>query len=363
MPNYLGLTQFEHGSAERLGVLLVNLGTPDAPTPAAVRRFLAEFLWDARVIETPRWLWWLALHGVILRIRPRKSAHAYQQIWTPQGSPLLVHCRDLAAGLQASLSARLGQNVQVALGMTYGTPAIRSSLEQLHRDGVRRLVVLPLYPQYSATTTASVFDRVSAVLQRWRWLPELHFIGSYHDEPAYIAAIAASIREHWKTHERRHLLLSFHGAPRQYLLAGDPYHCQCLKTARLISESLGLAATEWTASFQSRLGRGEWLRPYTDELLMQFARQGPKRLTVVCPGFATDNLETLEEIAIRNRADFLAQGGESFDYIPALNASEAHVALLTGLVARHAQGWQESPGAAGGDAETNERARRAGATR
>jgi ferrochelatase len=363
MSHYLGLTQFEHGSAERLGVLLVNLGTPEAPTPAAVRKFLAEFLWDPRVIETPRWLWWLALHGVILRIRPRKSAHAYQQIWTPAGSPLLLHCRELAGGLQASLDARLGPAVQVALGMTYGAPSIRSGLEQLHRDGVQRLIVLPLYPQYSATTTGSVFDRVTSVMQRWRWLPELRFIGSYHDDPAYIAAIVASIREHWKTHERRHLLLSFHGAPRQYLLAGDPYHCQCLKTARLISESLGLDASEWTAGFQSRLGRGEWLRPYTDELLIRFARQGPQRLTVACPGFATDNLETLEEIAIRNRADFLAQGGESFDYIPALNASEAHVALLADLVARHAQGWQESPGAAAGDPETNARARRAGATR
>lgn len=361
MPKYLGLPDFEHGSAQRLGVLLVNLGTPDAPTPAAVRRFLAEFLWDARVIETPRWLWWLVLHGVILRIRPRRSAHAYQQIWTPAGSPLMLHCRELAASLQASLDARLGSSVEVSLGMTYGTPAIRTALEQLHRNGVRHLIVLPLYPQYSGTTTASVFDHVTAVLQRWRWLPDLRFIGSYHDEPAYIDAIAASIREHWHTNERRHLLFSFHGAPRQYLDAGDPYHCQCLKTARLIAERLGLAEGDWTASFQSRLGRGEWLRPYTDELLKKFAQQGPKRVTVVCPGFATDNLETLEEIAIRNRADFLAQGGAAFDYIPALNASAQHVNMLTELVVRNAPGWLQSSTA--NNSATNERARRAGAPR
>lgn len=361
MPTYLGLPQFQHGSADRLGVLLVNLGTPDAPTPAAVRRFLAEFLWDARVIETPRWLWWLILHGVILRIRPSRSAHAYQQIWTPAGSPLMLHCRELADKLQITLAARLGPNVHVALGMTYGNPAIRAALEQLHRDGVRRLVVLPLYPQYSGTTTASVFDRVTSVLQRWRWLPDLRFVGSYHDDPAYIDALAASIRAHWQANERRHLLFSFHGAPRPYLEAGDPYHCQCLKTARLIAEKLELDAAEWTASFQSRLGRGEWLRPYTDEVLKKYAQQGPKRVTVVCPGFSTDNLETLEEIAIRNRADFLAHGGEAFDYIPALNSSPAHVDLLTDLVMRNAQGWPLST--ASGDPASNERARRAGAAR
>lgn len=361
MPKYLGLPEFEHGLVQRLGVLLVNLGTPDAPTPAAVRRFLAEFLWDARVIETPRWLWWLVLHGVILRIRPRRSAHAYRQIWTPAGSPLMLHCRELAARLQSSLSARLGSNVEVMLGMTYGSPAIRTGLEQLHRNGARRLIVLPLYPQYSGTTTASVFDRVTAVLQRWRWLPDLRFIGSYHDEPAYIDAVAASIREYWRTNERRHLLFSFHGAPRQYLEAGDPYHCQCLKTARLIADRLGLADDEWTTSFQSRLGRGEWLRPYTDELLKKFAQQGPSRVTVVCPGFATDNLETLEEIAIRNRADFLAHGGAAFDYIPALNASAPHVDMLAELVVRTAQGWP--PSSAANDPATHERARRAGAAR
>ena len=363
MPSYVGQPNFEHGSTQRLGVLLANLGTPDDPTPAAVRRFLAEFLWDPRVVETPRWFWWLALHGFILRVRPARSAHAYQQIWTSAGSPLLIHSRELAGGLQTHLMQRLRETTQVALGMTYGTPSIASALEQLRTAGVRRLIVLPLYPQYSATTTASVFDRVTDVLQTWRWLPDVRFITSYHDDPNYIAAIAASILAHWEKHGREHLLFSFHGALLQQLLAGDPYHCQCQKTARLIAEHLGLGADQWSLSFQSRLGRGEWLRPYTDELLMKFAAEGRKRLTVVCPGFATDNLETLEENAIRNRSAFLAAGGESFDYVPALNAGEDHVALLTELVLAHAHGWPESTGVKSTDALTLQRALKAGAAR
>lgn len=363
MPQYLGQPQFEHGSAERLGVLLVNLGTPDAPTSRPVRRFLAEFLWDPRVVEAPRWLWWLVLHGVILRFRPRKSAHAYQQIWTPQGSPLLCHSRELTARLQASLNIRFGVDVKVALGMTYGSPSIPTTLEEMYRDGVRRLVVLPLYPQYSATTTASVFDRVTNTLQRWRWLPELRFVTHYHDDPAYIAAIAASIQSHWQKHPRQHLLFSFHGVPRRYLLAGDPYHCQCVKTARLVSEHLNLQPDDWSISFQSQVGREEWLRPYTDELLAQYAKSGKSAVTVVCPGFSVDCLETLEEIAIRNRAAFLAGGGTSFDYIPSLNATDAHVQLLCDLVTRHAQGWPETSGTASADVQTLERAQRAGAER
>ncbi|HEY5807767.1 MAG TPA: ferrochelatase [Povalibacter sp.] len=350
MPQYLGLPQFEHGSAQHTGVLLVNLGTPDAPTPAAVRRFLAEFLWDPRVIETPRWLWWLILHGVILRFRPGRSAHAYQQIWTAQGSPLLLHSSELARQLASRLREQLGIGVTVGLAMSYGSPATQTVLEDMHRAGVRRLLVLPLYPQYSATTTASVFDRVTSVLRRFRWLPELRFINDYHDEPAYIDGVASSIEAHWRTHERQHLLFSFHGVPRSYLLAGDPYHCQCRKTARLVSERLGLAADEWSISFQSQVGRAEWLRPYTDELMLEYARSGRNRISVVCPGFATDCLETLEEIAIRNRALFLENGGAACDYIPALNASAAHVNLLSELIARHLHGWptaQPDPATAG----------------
>ena len=362
MASYLGEPAYEHGSAATTGALLVNLGTPDAPTPAAIRRFLAEFLWDPRVVEAPRWLWWLALHGVILRVRPARSAHAYRQIWTPQGSPLLLHTRALVDGVRGNLQRQLAATV--VLGMSYGSPGIPAALEELRRAGVRRLVVLPLYPQYSCTTTASVFDRVTSLLQRWRWVPELRFIGNYHDEPAYVDAIAASILEHWRTHERGHLLFSFHGVPRRYLLAGDPYHCQCQKTARLVADRLGLDAGAWTVSFQSQVGRDEWLRPYTDETLPRLAREGQRRISIVCPGFATDCLETLEEIAIRNRALFMGNGGEVCDYIPALNASDAHAGLLADLIARHARGWPAAETAAAGELdESRRRALRQGAAR
>jgi len=245
--------------------------------------------------------------------------------------------------------------------MTYGSPGIPAALEQLRGAGVRRLIVLPLYPQYSGTTTASVFDQVTSRLQRWRWVPELRFVGNYHDEPGYIDAIAASVRDHWRTHERGHLLFSFHGVPRSYLLAGDPYHCQCLKSARLVAERLGLDAAAWSVSFQSQVGRAEWLRPYTDETLVKMAREGQRRVSIVCPGFATDCLETLEEIAIRNRALFMQSGGEFYDYIPALNSSDAHAELLAGLIAQHARGW---PAAASSElAESRQRALRQGAAR
>ena len=362
MASYLGEPAYEHGSPTAVGALLVNLGTPDAPTPAAVRRFLAEFLWDPRVVEAPRWIWWLALHGVILRIRPARSAHAYRQIWTPQGSPLLLHTRALVERVRDALGSRMPATV--VLGMTYGSPSIPDALDQLRRAGVRRLVVLPLYPQYSGTTTGSVFDRVTSQLQRWRWVPALRFIGNYHDEPAYIDAVAASIRDHWRSHERGHLLFSFHGVPHRYLLAGDPYHCQCQKTARLIAERLGLDAGAWTVSFQSQVGREEWLRPYTDETLQRMAREGQRHVSVVCPGFATDCLETLEEIAIRNRALFMASGGEIYDYIPCLNAGDAHAALLADLIASHARGWPAAqPAAAGELEESRRRALRQGAAR
>jgi ferrochelatase len=340
MPDYRGESDFAHDSKERLGILLVNLGTPDSPEPGAVRRFLAEFLWDPRVVEAPRWIWWLALHGVILRIRPRKSAHAYRQIWTEQGSPLLLHSRALARALQEKLAS---SDAAIALGMTYGNPSISAALAELQTKGARRVLVLPLYPQYSATTTASAFDRITAELQRWRWIPELRFVTSYADHREYIEAIAASIREHWRAHEKAHLLFSFHGIPTRYVLAGDPYRCQCEKTALLVAQALHLEKSDWNVSFQSQVGREEWLQPYTDGLLIDYARRGPKRVTVVCPGFATDCLETLEEIAIRNRSAFLEAGGERFDYVPALNESDLQIDLLMKLVERHVAGWSPGP--------------------
>jgi ferrochelatase len=341
---------------------LVNLGTPDGPDPVSVRRFLAQFLWDPRVIEVPRPLWWLILHGVILRLRPRKSAHAYQQIWTAQGSPLMVHSRALADRVQQGLRDRGHPDVTVALAMSYGSPSIPATLEALHRGGVRRLLVLPLYPQYSATTTASVFDRVTGTLQGYRWVPEVRFIHQYHDEPRYIDALARGIRDHWQTHARHHLLFSFHGVPRSYLLAGDPYYCHCMKTARLLASALDLLDGEWSVSFQSQVGRAEWLRPYTDEVLVDYAKGDKRAVTVVCPGFATDCLETLEEIAIRNRALFFASGGTAYDYVPALNAQPEHADVLIDLIERHTEGWVQST-TADDLALTRERAVRMGAQR
>lgn len=359
---------FAHDQTIGMGVLLTNLGTPDAPTPAALRRYLAEFLWDSRVVEIPRLPWWLILHGVILRLRPAKSARKYQQIWTPEGSPLLAISQRQQTAVAAALARRCPGPVRVALGMRYGTPSIASALAQLREAGARRVLVLPLYPQYSATTTASTFDAVAAELRSWRWLPELRFIAHYHDEPGYLDALAESIRDARREQPGERVLVSFHGLPQRNLLAGDPYHCHCQKTARLVAERLELRPEQWAVAFQSRFGRAEWLKPYTSAILAEWARAGVKRVDVVCPGFAADCLETLEEIAIENRQVFLEAGGEHYRYIPALNDAPAHVAFLTNLIARHAAGWPESAAGydAAGDAVEREtrrnRARASGAT-
>lgn len=343
MPTYQSSPSFEHGLAESLGVLLVNLGTPDAPTPSAVRRYLAEFLWDPRVVELPRALWWLILHGVILRTRPARSARAYQKIWTDDGSPLLLHCQDIRAKVQQQLSSRLSGRVEVRLGMSYGQPAIASALEELFSAGARRIMVLPLYPQYSGTTTGSVFEAVTATLAQRRWVPELRFINHYHDAPGYISALANSIRDHWQAHGRgEKLMFSFHGVPQRTLLSGDPYHCQCQKTARLVAEALALEPEQWVVAFQSRVGREEWLRPYADETISSLGQSGLGKLDVVCPGFSADCLETLEEIAIQNNELFRAAGGGELVYIPALNAAAAHVEFLAGLVETTCGGWPET---------------------
>jgi ferrochelatase len=343
MPAYHSSPEYEHGNSESLGVLLVNLGTPDEPTPAAVRRYLRQFLWDPRVVELPRPLWWLMLHGVILRIRPARAARAYQKIWTEHGSPLLRHSEDIAAALQNQLSARVAGSIHVRLGMSYGKPSIDDALDMLHDDGARRIILLPLYPQYSGTTTGSVFDAVTATLSRRRWIPELRTINQYHDSPGYIAALASSIRDYWDQNGRgEKLLFSFHGLPQENLARGDPYHCQCHKTARLIAAALELGDDDWVVSFQSRVGRAEWLRPYTDETIRDFGSNKLGRIDVVCPGFAADCLETLEEIEMRYGDLFRAAGGTELNYIPALNARDDHIAFLSRLIAKHAGGWPES---------------------
>ena len=324
-------------------MLVVNLGTPEAPTASAVRRYLAQFLWDPRVIELPRPLWWLVLHGVILRIRPARSARAYAKIWTDKGSPLLLYSEALARNLEQTLNDRLAGNAHVVLGMSYGKPSIPAALQRLYDRNVRRLVVLPMYPQYSGTTTASVFDAVTDELKRRRWVPELRFINHYHDKPGYIDALADSIRNHWRQKGRGdRLMFSFHGVPKQTLLDGDPYHCHCQKTARLVAEALQLKGDEWLLTFQSRVGRAEWLRPYTDETISKLGTENLGRLDVVCPGFAADCLETLEEIAIQNAELFVESGGGQLTYIPALNADDSHVAFLSDLLVNHVGGWPEA---------------------
>ncbi len=353
---------FRHGSPERTAVLLVNLGTPDAPTPAALRRYLAEFLSDTRVVEIPRVLWLPILHGVILRVRPKKSAAKYASVWTPEGSPLAVWTAKQATLLRGYLGER-GHAVLVRHAMRYGNPSVASQLDALLAEGATRVLVLPLYPQYSATTTASAFDAVFAWAGRTRRAPELRFVNQYHDDPGYIQALARRIEDHWMVEGRPdRLLLSFHGVPERTLLLGDPYHCHCHKTARLLSERLGLKPEQVVVSFQSRFGKAKWLEPYTEPTLVALARQGVKRVDVACPGFTADCLETLEEIAQEARAAFLDAGGQSFHYIPCLNDRHEWIAALSAIAIRHLQGWPTQTAAdAAALQATADRARRLGA--
>lgn len=342
MPRYSGLTDYRHGEPTAAAVVLVNLGTPSAPTPRAVRRYLAEFLADPRVVEIPRWLWRIVLHGVVLRVRPARSAALYAKVWTPQGSPLLTGTAALAARLHDALAARRPGPILVRHAMRYGEPGIGAVLRELAAGGVRRVLLLPLFPQYSATTTASAFDAVAREFARWRWPPELRQVADYHTEPLYVEALARSVEAHWQRHPRApRLLLSFHGLPERNLRLGDPYFCQCQATARRLRERLGLGEDELIVSFQSRFGRARWLQPYTDATLRELPARGIRHVQVLCPGFAVDCVETLEEIAITNHAAFLHAGGERFEYIAALNDGDDHVNALAELVLRHGQGWPE----------------------
>ncbi len=343
---YQGRADFAHGAPPLAAVVLVNLGTPDQPDAGAVRRYLAEFLADPRVIEIPRLLWWLILHGIVLRLRPRRSAQAYRQVWQERGSPLLFHTQDLAKATQSQLQQSGQSRIEVHVAMRYGNPGMRDVLEQLMRRNLRRLLVLPLYPQYSGTTTGAVFDALANSLKTWRWVPELGFISDYFARPGYTELLAQRVRQHRLDHgTAAHLLFSFHGIPERYLLAGDPYHCQCLATARRTAEHLQLKADQWSVSFQSRVGRERWLTPYTDQELKRLPAIGVKSLDVICPAFAVDCLETLEEIAITGRETFLAAGGEQLRYIPALNAGDDHAQWLAQLIAEASAHWPEWSGA------------------
>lgn len=333
-----------HREAARAAVLMVNLGTPEAPTAKALRPYLRQFLSDRRVIEVPRAIWWFILNGFIVPFRSPKSAEAYARVWTEHGSPLLVDSRSLAHKLEAELQTDLPR-VKVMLAMSYGQPDIDSAIDRLRRENIQRLLVLPMYPQYSATTTASVFDQVTKSLQRLRWLPEVRFINNFHHDENWLSAVTDSIRRFRKERgEPDKLLFSFHGIPKRNLLAGDPYYCQCQASARIIADRLGLADQDWMVTFQSRLGRAEWLKPYTDQTLEELGHQGVKKLHVVCPGFSVDCLETLDEIAVEGRDEFIDAGGESLEYIPCLNDSPEHVKVLGALCRQHGQGWPEFAG-------------------
>ncbi|MBF0471198.1 MAG: ferrochelatase [Gammaproteobacteria bacterium] len=319
----------------KIGVLLSNLGTPDAATAAAVRRYLAQFLWDRRVVDLPRPLWWLILHLIILRVRPARSARLYRKVWSEEGSPLLAISRQQQQGLQKLLDAELGEEARfvVELGMRYGNPSLESALQRLEAQEVGEIVILPLYPQNSCSTTASTFDAIGDYFRLRRRLLPHRFINHYHNHPAYIGAVVGSIEEAWQKGGRgERLILSFHGTPLRYEQEGDPYAAQCRRTAELIAAGLRLSADEWQITFQSRFGKEPWLQPYTDHTLKALAREGVRRIDIVCPGFATDCLETLEEIAGENRELFLASGGEKLAYIPALNSSGAHLEMMKQLL-------------------------------
>ena len=325
---------------EKTGVLLTNLGSPDAPTPAALRRYLAEFLRDPRIVDLNRFLWLPVLYGIILNTRPRRSAHAYARVWSPDGAPLLAITRRQAAVVEAALQARLDPAPVVAVGMRYGNPSVRSGLESLREQGCARVLVFPLYPQYFSGTTGSTFDAVAKTLCTWRFVPALRTIGDYHDDPAYVAALARSVRELWdRDGMPERILFSFHGIPVRYEESGDPYPRQCRRTATLLANALELPYERWLLSFQSRFGREKWLEPYTDHTLKAWGRDGVQSVDVICPGFSADCLETLEEIALLNRDFFTAAGGRKFRYIPALNDRPDHVTALTDLICTNLAGW------------------------
>jgi ferrochelatase len=336
---FIGTDRHVHGGAERTGVVLINLGTPDAPTAHAVRRYLREFLSDPRVVELPRWLWWPILNGPVLALRPRQSAAKYASVWSAEGSPLLVGSRRQASALAAELALR-GMDVDVALAMRYGHPSIESALAPLRERHVTRMLMLPMYPQYSATTTGSAVDGVNRLMGRLRDVPEMRWVKHFADDPGYIEALSASVIDHWKQFGRADcLLMSFHGLPKRNLDLGDPYHCECQKTARLLAQSLGLDLSAYRVSFQSRFGRARWLEPSTVDTLRSLARGGVRRLDVICPGFVADCLETLEEIVIEGQAQFLEAGGQQLRYIRCLNDSARFIRALADLVERNTGGW------------------------
>ncbi|MBW8078007.1 MAG: ferrochelatase [Gallionella sp.] len=343
---YLTEPSYAHGTPEKTGILLVNLGTPDAPTAQAVRPYLKEFLSDPRVVEIPKPIWWLILNGIILNVRPKKSAAKYATVWMKEGSPLRVHTEKQTARLQGYLSQRTQAPFVVDYAMSYGNPSIASVMQKLKTQNCTRILVVPMYPQYAASSTATVFDRVFAAVQTMRNAPAIRTIKHFHDDAGYIKALAANVNDYWMKHGRpEKLLMSFHGVPKYTLEKGDPYHCECHKTGRLLAQELGLKPEQYVVSFQSRFGKAEWIQPYTTATLLDLGKQKTRRVDVVCPGFVADCLETLEEIAMEGKEDFQHAGGGEYHYIPCLNARDDWMHALTDLVMDNLQGWLIDPNA------------------
>lgn len=359
MPALLKESAFRHDYTPKTGILLINLGTPTAPTAKALRPYLKQFLSDSRVIEIPKAIWWFILNGIILNVRPAKSAAKYATIWTPDGSPLLVHTQKQATLLKGLLGEQGMRNLVVDYAMRYGQPSVEQTMIKMREAGVERLLVIPLYPQYAGSSSATALDDVFRTLQKMRNMPEVRTVRHFHDHPAYIQALADSVREHWRLNGRAEkLVMSFHGVPRFTLDKGDPYHCECLKTGRLLAEELGLSKAEYVVSFQSRFGKAEWIKPYTTEVLSQLARDGVSKIDIMCPGFVGDCLETLEEIAMEGKEDFLTHGGKEYRYIACLNERPAWITALAEIAAANLGGWITTPD----DAEMRQlRARSCGA--
>jgi len=335
---------YTHDTPQKTGILLVNLGTPDAPTAQAVRPYLKQFLGDPRVVEIPRAIWWLILNGLILNVRPKKSAEKYASIWLPEGSPLRVYTEKQATLLKGYLGVRTKAPLVVDFAMTYGSPSISDALRRLKEQNCQRILIAPLFPQYAASSTAPVFDQVFNAMQQMRNQPAIRTIKHFHDHPAYIQALAANINDYWVRHGRpEKLLMSFHGVPQYTLDKGDPYHCECHKTGRLLAEALGLQKEQYLVSFQSRFGKAEWIKPYTTATLKELGQQKIRRVDVVCPGFVADCLETLEEIAMEGKEDFQHAGGGEYHYIPCLNDRNDWIHALTDLVLDNLQGWLSVP--------------------
>jgi ferrochelatase len=341
MAYYNSEPKYQHGDQLKVGILVANLGTPDAPTAQALRPYLRQFLSDRRIVEIPRLIWWLILNGIILLIRPRKSAEKYASVWMQEGSPLMVHAQKQTTLLRGFLSQKINSPFAVELGMSYGNPSMASAITKLKAQHCDRILVFPLYPQYAASSTASALDAVWRVLLKTRNMPAIRTINHYHKHPAYIAALEASVREHWRVNGGKpsKLIMSFHGVPKFHLMNGDPYHCECHVTARLLAEALQLNKDEYQVAFQSRFGKQEWLKPYLVSTLEALGKAKTKRIDVICPGFSSDCLETLEEIAMEGKHIFQSNGGGEYHYIPALNENDAWIHAMTSIALENLQGW------------------------